>query len=329
MTGEQIIYAYARFLGVLPTPGEIIHAGEHFTVEGRHNCYLQLDSRIFSEPNGKRKNLLVYSSCHGEQIDCYLRKYRQDVLDQCYLHILYSHRMALNRETSNNRFMQSLFANADFLIYNVLSEKFGVFSTNVLLKHMKSDLKLCSFVPPSCACWWVLTEHYGEEPVQMAIDEGLKVEEIVALYKASTLDWKFQYRFQTQIDRLRHRERLRDVPLSAYVMRHYKTHRMFFTYNHPSFHVIAYLTDECLGHLGFKQLGEDHSLSVGQNEAKMGNHYPDHSAMWEFYKFEFPMEFQHERGGADAYYPQVIHDIAARYEARQRKPAFIDENDDY
>lgn len=243
--------------------------------------------------------------------------------------MLITHRMAMNRDTSDNRLVHAVMGNADFLIYNVLSEKFGVFSTNVLLKHMKSDLKLCSFVPPSCACWWPVTEHYGEEPVQMAIDEGLKVEEIVALYKAGTLDWKFQYRFQTQIDGLRHRERLRDVQLSAYVMRHYKMHRMFFTYNHPSFHVIAYLTDECLGHLGFKQLGEDHSLAVGQNEAKMGNHYPDHTAMWEFYKFSFPMEFQHERGGADAYYPQVIRDIAARYEARQKKAAYVDPEDDY
>jgi hypothetical protein len=329
MTADHITALYRWFLGVTPTKEEMLHAAVHVTTDTKHNCYLQVDKRMFNEKEPARKHLLVYSSCHCEQIGVYLEKYRPDVLDDCYLHMLFTHRMDCNREVSNNRLVWSMFANADLIIWNVLDAKFGQRSTEVLGKHCKPDVKIVSFVPPSCACWWPVTEFHGEQPVESAVDEGQSLDEIIANFSAGKLNYHYSYRFESQIARLAHRECNRDVGLSDYVMRHYKTHRMFFTFNHPSFHVISYLADQCLGKLGFKMLGEGHSLTVGVNEANMGNHYPDHPSMWEFYGFEYPMDLARERGGWQLYYPQVIREAANRYAARNHQPAYDDLESDY
>lgn len=330
MTGDQIIYTYARFLGVLPTPGEIKHAAEHVSELVKHNCYLQVDARIFSEPKGTRRNLLIYSSCHAEQLCTYLNKYRGDVLDGFYLHIFFSHRAALNAPGSNNRLVHAVFSAADLIIWNDLAlEKFGAYSTDVLGKHCKTDVKIVSFVPPSCACWWPLTEHHNEGSVIAYLEAGKTVEQITVIFLAGYFNYDYEARFKSQIERLQYREAHRDVKISAYIMRHYRTHRQFLTYNHMSFHLASYIAEEALGCLGFRQNNEDHSLNVGWNEAQFGNSYPDHQSMWDFYKFEYPMDLARERGGPDLYYPTVIREAAARWEARSRQPVFDDKSNDY
>ncbi len=329
VTADQTTQAYARFLGVLPTPAEVLHAGEHFSVEGRHNCYLQLDSRMFTEPKGTRKNLLVYSSCHCEQIDVYLRKYRQDVLEKCYLHMLFTHRQALNRPHSNNRFVWSLFSEADLVIWNVLGPKFNEQSTDVLGKHLQADAKVVSFVPPCFAAFFAVAEFFGEEGVIEYLVAGRTVENIIALFRDGQFECQFKWRFKDQIDRLAFRERERDVKLSAFVQRHFKQHKLFLTVNHPAFPTLAYLVDECLGILGFKQLGEDHSISREVNEANFGAHLPETHYEFEYFGFTYPLRFQNERGGVDAYYSALISDTAARWKARGGVPAFNDPNDDY
>ncbi len=329
MTGEQIIYAYARFLASQPTPGEIIHAAQNCTTDTKHNCYLQLDPRIFSEPIGKRKNLLVYSSCHAEQICVYLNAYRQDVMDQCYLHMFFSHRATLGAPESNNRLVHSIFGAADYIIWNDLAENFGCFSTAVLGKHCKTGVQIVSFVPPSCACFWPICEHHGEIGVVDYLDAGCNVNEIIERFLAGKFNYQYESRFQSQIDRLRYREAHRDVKISSYVLRHLKTHRMFFTYNHPSFHLIAYIVENCLGYLGFKELPEEHSLEVPQNLAAFGNHYPDHSSSFNFFSFAYPMDFARERGGANIYYPTVINEAAARWEGRNRMSVEDNMQNDY
>jgi hypothetical protein len=174
-----------------------------------------------------------------------------------------------------------------------------------------------------------VTEHHNEDSVVAYLEAGKTVEEITAIFLSGNFDYDYESRFKSQIDRLRYREAHRDVKISAYIMHHYVSHRMFLTYNHMSFHLASFITEECLGYLGFKQKNEDHSLTVGWNEAQFGNSYPDHQSMWNFFKFEYPMDLARERGGPEVYYPTVIREAAQRWEARNRQPIFDDKSNDY
>ena len=114
-------------------------------------------------------------------------------------------------------------------------------------------------------------------------------------------------------------------------MRHYKTHKMFFTFNHPSFHLISYVMDECLGKLGFTQFGEDHSLSVPVNLSNFGGHYTETDYEWDFYKFEYPKRYVDSnsgaRGTASQYYSRVICESIARI-LKRKGPMYLDLEDD-
>lgn len=330
MTGEQIIYAYARFLAVQPTPGEIIHAGQYVATEIKHNtAYLQFDPRIFSEPKGKRKNLFVYSSCHCEQIAHYLTHYRQDVLDGYYLHYLMTHRMALTRPASDNRLIKAMFANADLVIWNVLGSKFQEQSTEVLGKHLKPEARVVSFVPPCFAAFWPIAEFFGEEGVVAYLEAGKNVEEIIELFRSGRFDCKFELRFKDQIERLAFREADRDVKLSAFIQRNYVNHKLFLTVNHPAYPTVAYIVENCLGYLGFKEKGEAHCLAREVNEAEFGAHLPETNYEFAYYGFKYPLRYPKERGGADAYYTALIKDAAARWKARGGGLHYTDKADDY
>lgn len=329
MTGEQVIYVFARFLGVMPTPGEIIHHANNTSSSAKHDRYLQLDPRIFSEPKGKRKNLLIYTSCHAEQITHYMVNYRQDVLDECYLHCLFTHRMSENREASNNRLVWSMFNAADLIIWNVLGEKFAHQSTDVLGKHCKSDVKIASFVAPCFAAFWPVAEWFGEEGVVACLEAGMTDDEILSQFRSGKFDPKFEMRFGDQIERLAYRERERDVKLSEFIKRRHKNWKLFFTTNHPTFNTIAYLTDNSLGYLGFKELGEDHSLARDVNEAGFGGHYAETHYEFAHYGFTYPIRFPNDRGGMDACYSQMIRDASARWKARGGGLHYTDRSDDY
>ena len=329
MTGEQIIYAYARFLASQPTPGEIIHAAQNCTTDTKHNCYLQLDPRIFSEPRGKRKNLLVYSSCHCEQITDYLTRYRQDVLDRYYLHCLMTHRMSLARPESNNRLVHAMFAEADAVIWNVLGPKFEEQSTDVLGKYLKADAQVVSFVPPCFAAFWPIAEFFGEEGVVEYLVAERTAEDIIAIFRSGRFECQFAWRFKDQIERLAFREKDRDVKLSAFVSRNYINHKLFLTVNHPTYPTVAYIVESCLGYLGFKELGEDHCLAREVNECGFGAHLPETDYEFRHYGFKYPLRFPNERGGADAYYTALIRDAALRWKARGGGLHYTSKEDDY
>jgi len=249
------------------------------------------------------------------------------VLERYNLSMVLSHRLQLGRPDTNNSNVHKAFAEADAIICNILSDKFQEFSTNVLFKNCKPDCNIVSFVPPCCACWWPVAPYWGEEGVVWSMGLGISEEEMIKMFLNGSFYCEFPIRFKDQIDRLAFRERNRDVKISDFIKRHYKDFKMFFTINHPTFNLVAYIVDCCLAELGFKQLGEEHSLSLPVNHAGFGNHYPETDYEWDFYGFRYPKRYTNELGGPNVFYPHLIGEVITR---RMMEPVrFCDPEDDY
>lgn len=321
---DQFIHqVFHKFVGDNPTDEELRHFRVHMGHINKEDRYLQLNTT-----GTGRRWLLIYTSCHAEQIAKYIQDFRPDVTDQLDIILLFTHRMQLTGPSANNRLVWALFSKSDFVIANVLSHKFGVFSTDALFPHCRPDCRIVSFVPPCCACWWPVASHFGEEPVAAYMDQGLSAEAMTERFRAGTFDSLFAYRYKDQIERLAFRERNRDVKISDFIVRRHKAHKMFFTTNHPTFNLIAYITDECLSRIGFKLHGEDHALSLPVNHAGFGNHWPESDYEWAFYGFEYLKRFDQDYGGPNAYYSALIQRTVERRKALT-VAEYNDSEDDY
>lgn len=302
-------HLYHRFLGRNGTDKEI----EDLVTYGLgYGGYYWPDARLRSQPSDVPM-LWIYSSCHAEQILTYLKDYRPDVMDRFSVNAAFTHRLLLHRGHFNLDLLQAIFGHSDKLLCNLMSAKFEELSTTALLPSMKPFGQVVSFVPPSFSAFFPVTKYYGEEPVARGLLDGKTVGQLIREFHEGTFDCLFQDRYVRQIDRLKAREGDHDIGLTELIGNHHKTHKMFFCDNHPTFHVITHITDAALIRFGLKGHDDpEHALKVPVNGGNFSNHFPETDYERKFYGFTYPKQFTEDWGGASAFYPGVIEDIAKR-----------------
>lgn len=254
-----------------------------------------------------RPIMLMYTSCHAEQFLAYLRQYRPEILTAHHVIVLFTHRLLLHRGFFNLDLVHAIFGSADLLITNPMNPKFEELSTVPLLPKCKSTCKIATFVPPSVAAFWPVVEVFGEEPIAKAMLDGLTVDQAVDSFMQSKMDFLFAYRYQSQMERLKRREQDCDVGISGFIDKHLKTHKMFFTANHPTFNLVGYMVEQLLVKLGFESKGsDDWVLQLPINGAGFSNHYPETAYEWGHYGFQYPIRWEREWGGPHKFYPEII-----------------------
>lgn len=298
-------HLFHRFLGRNPSDQEHADMVQYGLDNGGIDGYFWPDEKLRSQP-ANVPILLLYSSCHCEQILCYLKAYRPDVLEACSVNILFTHRLLLRRGFFSLEWVQALFGHADKLLCNLMSPKFQELSTVNLLPSCKVACKVVSFVPPSFAALWPVVRHFGEEPVAKGLLAGKSAADMIAEFHVGTLDCMFGDRYEQQMARLRKKEETCDVRITDFMERHLKTTKLYFCSNHPSYNLIAHITNKSLGWLGFSMKEDAHALAVPTNGANFHNHWPESNLEWEHYGFEYPQRYTADWGGASKFYPAVI-----------------------
>jgi hypothetical protein len=303
MSQEQLAsHIFHRFLGRNPDDKE----RNDLVVRGLgHDGYLWHDERWYRDDAKKLPILLFYTSCHAEQFLSYLKQHRPEIIDSHYIFVLFTHRLLLYRGYFSLELVHAIFGHADLVITNPMNPKFEELSTIPLLPHCQPSCKIATFVPPSVSAFWPVVEVFGEEPVAKAMLDGLTADETVARYLAGTLDCLFEQRYQSQLERLRLREKDCDVAISDFIDRHHRDHKLFFTSNHPTFPLVGFIMEWLLSWLGFPPAGAD-PISLPTNGANFSNHYPETDYEWKHYGFTYPKRWEREWGGADKFYPGII-----------------------
>ncbi len=306
MTGPLFINeVWQKFFAREPTSTEI----EVFVkrCEQNEHSWCRIDDRIFTDTVWKRPHLVIYSSCHVNQIMIYLEEYRRDVLDKYYVSAVLCHQLQLDCKPEQRELFDRIFATAEVVFCNVLPDKFGWTATSTFLKNCRPDTKVISFVPPTCAAFWPVCTPFGEDGVISHMRDGLNANGIIDLFRKGAFRPCFEKRFEEQLSNLALRETPRDVKLSDFYRRRHKTHKVQFTFNHATFHVISYIVEQflkCLG--GIEARDEDWCLSLPTNGARMGSHFPESSYEFDYYNFAYPMRYLDDRGGTAAFYANEI-----------------------
>lgn len=304
-THELASHAYHYFLDRNPTDDE---RSDLVSVGLGREGYLLADERYGGRFNDK-PILLFYTSCHADQLTAYLRIHRPDIMEKFQLVVLYTHRLLLHRGKFNLQLVHAIFAKAHTIVTNPMNPKFEELSTIPLLAQTKAAV--VQFVPPCFAAFWPVVEYFGEQPVAYAMLKGQCIADIQTDFLDGKLECKFTERYMHQIARLKEREKACDVRIADFINTHLKTHKLFFTGNHPTFTLITHIMERCLEKLGYDSRGLDWTLSVGVNEAKFADHFPETKYEWDYYGFEYPIRWPEDRGG-NKFYLDAISTIYRR-----------------
>lgn len=290
-------------LGRSMTPAEAAYLDEN---HGPDIGFIDLDPR----PAQGRKQLVLYTACTGVQIRHYIARHRPEVYAQYTISHVMAHALSLRSAAPSfalPAIVPAVFRAADVLIYNPVDAAVAELSDREIVRQAKPGCKLASFGGPHHGCWWVICPFFGEEGVVAQLDQGQSGEQIWASFQARTFEPKFDERFKTQMAFLKGYQHGTDVRLTEFITDNYRRCKLFFTFNHPSCHLLAYVTDECLGQIGFERLGREHAINeVAADEMMMGDVFPETHYEWEHFKLEYPMRWAERQGGAEFYHGVIL-----------------------
>lgn len=202
------------------------------------------------------KNCIVYGNCHIGAIRKYLMS--SESFNKIYKMIHVPPVQECNRETGLDK---EVIKNCDLFIYQRISDSFGPYlSTDYLLSQLPAKCISISFANAYFQAYYPQFAVdpfflYGDTNVTSLLSEGKSKEQILSI----VCDDEF-YSFNelstmvdTAINELRSRETNIDIPIADYIERHYREKHLFYTINHPNYHICRYLTKKMLVRLGLPE----------------------------------------------------------------------------
>lgn len=255
-------------------------------------------------PHPSRPTLCVYSSCHAWIIAPYLTHCRPEIRALYNLEIIVIH---LAREQATPAQLGAILERSDFILGHPLrdSKWFGWRPRDF---NLKANSILIEMESPQASCFFPVVQGAaeGELPVTRALECGDTEAEILTSFDQGQLGFWFDSRYYSDMTRMREREQGAHLKCADFIAAHHRTHKMFYTHNHPTMHVIGYMVDQFLGLIGHPVLGEAHALSLDPALGQGGqNHFPETEAEWAHYGFTYPAYWKHAMGGAAFYREQI------------------------
>lgn len=271
------------------------------------NGFLFLDEK----PREKRPIFLLYAACHGQLMKDYIQTYRADIAQKYYLVWVNVLSLVVRglwaKEFEFPWIIAALFNHCEVMFYNPIGVDYGPYTDQNVLRYLNVGAKVLSYAGPHHGCWWVVCPVHGEQPVHACFDRGMSDADIYASIINGTFDPQFPKRFELQMAWLKGYQTGTDAGMADFIERNYRKCKLFFTYNHPSYNLIGYITDVLMGKLGYPMLGEDHAIALPSDRGLFADQFPETHYEWDFYKFEYPMRWQHGHGGI-GWYKSVIAD---------------------
>jgi hypothetical protein len=306
-------YQVADLEGIL---GHSLSAAELAHYNSQHSDeygYFLMDPR----PRGNRKLLLLWSGCWGRAILHYMQHYRQELLEIYSPLIVIDYGLVLS-VTRDHKFplpelVRDAWAAADAVIFSPIGACYGELSSEFLLRFVKPECKTASFTGPSQGCWWPICPLVGEHGAHALMAQGLSDDQIWQRFAVGTFDSKFEVRFAEQRAWLKGKQSFGSVRLSEFLERHYLNHKLFFTFNHPTYPVTTFCAESCFGILGEATKPEEFVLSLPIDAYMVGDIMPETHYEWDYYKFTYPMRYTSTWGGVEPYYRRLITEARTRW----------------
>uniref|UniRef100_A0A6C0J621 Polysaccharide biosynthesis enzyme WcbI domain-containing protein n=1 Tax=viral metagenome TaxID=1070528 RepID=A0A6C0J621_9ZZZZ len=207
--------------------------------------------------------------------------------------------------------------NADILIYQPLNEKHKKFSTNNILKLIKTTCKTISFpyiynnsFYPIKGPTEINQSHFGKhchiifdnsECITNLIDKKLNLDEILKLYQENKINFNYEKRYNNTINILENREKVCDIKIIDFIKKNFTKERLFLLENHPTSIIFINITNQILKILNIKELK---ILEYGINDCNLSGYIPLDISSKNYFNYEFEIDKD-----CDNYYKQCIINI--------------------
>jgi hypothetical protein len=245
-----------------------------------------------------KRTCLLYTSCHAYQLRHYLQT-RADFSADFNIHIMLVHVMLLS---GMNQQMPALVSAVLPSVEVVLMhDLLGDYDSLNLKYHVKTLPRSVLFPPPNCNACWPISTLWGSRELEPYFKSGLTPTEVFALLTSGKFNPRFAERMAAELVWLGEREAGCDIRISGFVERHFRTHKLWFTENHPTYNLEAWIASEFLRVIGYSPDDEEAILSLPHDELGTWNHNPETHYEWEHYGFTYPMRYGVDKFGWEHY----------------------------
>lgn len=194
----------------------------------------------------KKKKAIIIANCQGQALYTLLKNTPVFTNEYELIHVQPIHLL----NDSHQSFLLKTISDIDLFIHQPISENYGIYATEALKKLLKPTARSISFPVvyfngynpetvylknPAGKKLSLSMDYHDLNIMKMFIDE-YSIEETVSnlhsehFYTPEILELNWLSSLQT----LKGREKNLDIQVSEYIEQHFKTHRLFFSMNHPS-----------------------------------------------------------------------------------------------
>jgi hypothetical protein len=291
---ERIAY---HFLGRDPTEEE---KGICCITPDRPEPPLQFDPDF--DPS--KRDMLLHTACQAYHLRHYLKKHEKFYKD-FNIHITLVHVMLLKGMCRTMPELMKVFlSRPDLVITNKL---LGEYEPLDISNYRGPDYRrVIKFAPPTCNALWPVAVHWGNKSIDEDLAKGKSRKQILAEFDAGTFNPCFEWRWDWQMARLRTREQDCEIQFADFCERNVSKVKLWFTENHPSHNLMAFIGSEFLRLAGYDHDTEEAILALPSDELGTWNAHPETKYEWEYYKMQYPMKYQDVDGGLEFYRELIL-----------------------
>lgn len=196
-------------------------------------------------------NIVVYGNCQRFGVERILK----EMLGEGNSIHAFSNSEFAGTTLDNNK-MNSLFENADIIVFQPLTDK-----------HFFSETKIRSYAAKCIAFPYFFNSGYASlayapaaklnsygklysEGVLLDLFEKCSLNDVLKLYKLGKIDFDLERRFKNCLEEMQSREQNCEVKLSDYINKYYRKTLLFVSLNHPTFPIFAEIGNQICNMLG-------------------------------------------------------------------------------
>jgi hypothetical protein len=218
--------------------------------------------------------------------------------------------------------MLKVYHNADVVLgHTLVSDRYA--RLNAARIPGKIARKCVWFAPPNNSSFWPITDSHNSPELIKAAKAGKTRSEVFKELSSGRFDCIFEERFEANRQWMKDREDECHVDglteckigMLDFILEHYRSVKLFFTYTHPTYNLISWLGSEFLKTIGFDGDSIDSVLAAAPDAYGTQGAFPETHYEFSHYRFTYPSRFPKERGGLE-YYQEVIQNSKAWDQAK-------------
>lgn len=231
-----------------------------------------------------KKRCLIYANCQGNALGHFLKSI--PVFDSTYQMTYWTNYVMIQNKEN---IPIDLLKNVDLFIYQPIRDAHGVYSTRHFLNLLPERCICISFPYIFNDALWPLfrkdDDVVNKETITDLLAKGASTFDLIIAFLTLKIDFRFKMRFDKTMQILAEKEKETDVKVSQYILEHYKSEKLFLTFNHPTSSLLIHCADQILKHLQMPAISKKTQLHP--NAANLAGHYPQSPYERSFYQFEY------------------------------------------